>query len=401
MNTSVFNLPTLLGLLLTVSVRAQPVNPHRFEVELGGGALRLPSPYRSGYVFRQQLTGYVSPRVGVALGLNWGSSANFAALGTRNPADPQGRENQPDPAQLGSLYQRTEQMTDLSLVALPVLTRRHQVKVQVGLSAYRRRETGVDTIIYPEPRFPYYEIIPRQTSTLRFVPTVGAGYDFRLSNRWAVGVNGAAYFTGASAPTTTFGLRGTYRFGLIADSLGFAPIRWNEVTWGVRAAGSVVGQNGRSVNLQYRLRFNGGLWAELPLSLTWAMRGEINYAQRGFRAREVRVGSGVRYLAGSGDANYLELPLLFRHEVAYRWHLYGGPYLAFFLNGYSRFDSVPEEPIPAHTVSGLMLGTTHQFTDRLAADLRYQRDLITLSTTPYGGFHSFQLGLTYQIGKKP
>lgn len=400
MNKLVINLHILVSLLLTVSAQAQPTNPSRFELELGGGVLRLPTPYRSGYVFRQQLTGYVSPRIGVALGLSWGSSANFNALNTRNPADTQGWENQPDPAQLSSLYQRTEQMTDLSVVALPVLTRRHQLKVQAGLSAYRSRKTSVDTIVYPEPRFPYYEIVPRQTSTLRFVPVVGAGYDFRLSNRWSVGINGAAYFTGASAPTTTFGLRGAYRFNIIADSLGLAPIRWNEATWGIRAAGSVVADNGRT-NGVYRLRFNGGLWAEVPLSLTWAVRGELTYAQRGFRAREVQYSNNVRAIAGLGNANYLELPLLFRHEVAYRWHLYGGPYLAFFLNGFSRFDGVAEEPVSSHTISGLMLGTSYNLTDRLAVDLRYQRDLITLSSTPYGGFHSFQLGLNYAFGKKP
>ena len=128
------------------------------------------------------------------------------------------------------------------------------------------------------------------------------------------------------------------------------------------------------------------------------MRGELNYAQRAYRQREVRQG-GVRYLPALGNLNYLEMPLLFRHEVAYRWHLYGGPYLAFFLNAYTETDGKRNEPVRSHTVSGLMLGTSYVLTERLGVDLRYQRDLVTLSSTPYGGFHSFQAGLNYTIGK--
>lgn len=372
---------------------------------MGGGLLRLSAPYRNGYFFRQQVTGYITPHVGLALGLGWGSSANLAPLATRDPREPDDKYAQPDPAKVGEFYQRTDQMTDVSVVLLPVLTRRHQVKLQLGVSVYRQRETGVDTLIYPEPRFPNYNIVPRQTTTARLAPVLGVGYDVRLSNRWAVGLNGTAYFTGKNAgtstrPITTVGVRGTYRFSLRADSLGFAPIQWNEATWGVRAAGSAVASNGRA-DSPYRLRFNGGVWTEIPLSLTWTMRGEVNYAQRGYRIRELRR-TGYRVLPGSGNANYLELPLLFSHEVAYRWRVYGGPYLAVYLNGYTESDGVRNPPARSHTVSGLMLGTTYALSNRFAADLRYQRDLVNLSSTPYSDvYHSFQLGLNYTIGKKP
>lgn len=381
-----------LLLLITQYISAQSITRYRFEAETGVGMLHLPSPHRPGWLVRQQLTAYVSPRVGVALGLNWGASANLAPLRTTDPARPPVFPF-PDPAQLRAFYQRNETMTNLSLVALPVLTNRHRIRTQVGLSAYKRREIGIDSIVYLDPRRTYFEQVARITNTTRIVPMAAVGYDFRLSNRWSVGASAMGWFTGDGRPTTSFGAHGTYRFGLPADSLGLRPVDWRAVRYGLRIGAAAVSLNGRSPANVYRIRVNGGVWAELPLSLTWTVRGEINYAQRGYRQREVRQGNG-RYLPAFGNLNYLELPLLFRNEIAYRWHLYGGPHLAFFLNGRTQSDgqSVPTQP---HVNSGLILGAEHQLSDRLSFDIRYQRDLVRLSTTPYGGFHIFQAGLTY------
>lgn len=389
-----------LLLLVTIKLSAQSVTRYRFEVETGVGTLQLPSPYRPGWLVRQQLTGYLSPRMGVALGVNWGASANRTPLRTTDPAGRAGSSfPNPDPAQLREFYQRNETMTNLSLVLLPILTNRHRVRVQVGLSAYKRREIGVDSIIYFGPRRgDYFEQVARVTNTMRVVPTAAVGYDFRLSNRWAAGISATGWFTSNGRPTTSVGVHGVYRFGLPADSLGLRPADWKAVQYGLRAGASAVSLNGRSPASVYRVRFNGGVWAELPLSLTWAVRGELSYAQRGYASREVRQGN-IRYLPAFGNVDYLEMPLLFRHEVAYRWHLYGGPYLAFFLNGYTESDGKRNEPVRPHTVGGLMMGTSYAFTNRLAVDIRYQRDLVTLSSTPYGGFHSFQAVLNYTIGK--
>lgn len=377
-------------LIISSNVLGQSPNRYRFEAEAGVSTLTLPTPYRAGWHIRQQLTGYFRPRLGVALGIGWGASSNNDPLSTFDPAS---REySQPDPAQLRAFYTRQEHMTDLSLVILPILSRRHQVKVQAGISVYRRSEVGVDSIFRENPSSPTYRTIGKFTDTRQAVPMAALSYDFRFSSRWAVGINGTAYFTGNNKPTTTIGLRATYRFGLSADSLGMKPVPWNELRAGVRLGASLVGENGMSPAARYRTRFVGGLWAELPLSLTWAVRGELNYAQRGYRLDEVDLGS-IKYLSGFANLNYLEMPLLFRHEVAYRWHLYTGPYLAFFLNGYTETSGQRNKPVKPSTITGLMFGVSYNLTDRLSADLRYQRDLIQISSTPYGGFHSFQLSL--------
>ena len=382
---------------ISVGAIAQTPENRRFEVEIDVSTLSLPTPYRTGWHVRQQLTGYIKPRLGIALGIGWAASANNDPLHTTDPATG-GRYPQPDPAQLRDFYQRQERMTDLSLVVLPVLTKHHQLKAQIGLSLYRRREIGVDSIFREDPRDPFYRTTAKFINTNRVVPMAALGYDYRISNRWDIGVNGTAYFTGDGAPTTTLGLRGTYRFGLSADSLGMNPIPWNELRAGIRLGTGFVAQNGMGPGSRYRARFTGGLWAELPLSLTWAVRGEVNYAQRGYRSDEVKTGN-LRYLSGFANLNYLEIPILFRHEVAYHWHLYTGPYLAFFLNGYTETEGKRNPPIQQSTVTGLMAGTTYAFTDRLFADLRYQRDLVQIASAPYGGQHSVQLTLGWAFRK--
>ncbi|WP_375443922.1 porin family protein [uncultured Fibrella sp.] len=383
---------SLLICLATYPAFAQ--SPFRFEAETGVSSLRLPTPYRNGWHVRQQLTAYLQPRLGVALGLGWGGSSNNNPLTTQP-----NRYGQPDPNALLDFYNRQERMTDLSAVWLPVLTRRHQLKVQAGLSLQRRREVSIDSIFREQPGLDtYYDALPTYTDQSRVVPMAALGYDYRLSPRWTVGVNAVTYLPANEKAISTIGLRTSYRFNISRDSLGISNGPVEPLTWGVRLVGSRVGENGSSSASSRNItRFVAGLWTEYPLSLTWAMRGEINYAQRGYRFEAYSTG-GRSAIGSQTEATYLEMPLLFRHEAAERWHLYAGPYLAFMLNGTSSSDARPTVAISPHTNSGLMLGADYQLSQKVSIDLRYQRDLLQISTTPYSNsYHSYQLGVNWQI----
>ena len=377
--------------LLTYPGLAQ--TPFRFDAETGVSALRLPQPYRTGWHIRQQLTAYVRPRLGVSLGVGWGGSANNEPLEKNLP-----HSARPNASAILDYYNRQERMTDLTLVALPVLSRRHQLKVQAGLSLQRRREINIDSLFYEVPGNPVYNALPTYTDQRRVMPMVAAGYDFRLSPRWAVGVNAAAYLPADERPITTLGIRTSYRFNVSRDSLGIGPGLGEPLRWGVRLAVNRVGQNGgSSAANQDVTRWVGGLWADYPLSLTWAMRGELNYARRGHRL-DGTTSFGFLFNTIRIDATYLELPLLFRHEAAERWNLYAGPYLAFLLAGTSQQDGNPRQSIQPHTNSGFALGAEYEFVKNLSLDLRYQRDVFQISSTPYSSsFHSYQLGLSWAV----
>ncbi len=383
----------LLLIICLVMYPAFAQTPFRFEAETGISSFRLPQPYRAGWHVRQQLTAYVRPKLGISLSMGWGGSAN------NDPFNTVGTAGRPSPRAILDYYNRQERMTDLSAVWLPVLTRRHQLKLQAGLSLQRRREVNVDSLYrnVPNPDN-FYEAVPIYTDQRRVMPMVALGYDFRLSPRWAVGVNAVAYLPTGEKAIATLGLRTSYRFNISRDSLGIGEGLTEPLTWGVRLAASRVGENGSpSASSRNVTKFVAGLWAEYPLSLTWAMRGEVNYAQRGYRSDPYKAGN--RSSTGTRvEAKYLEVPLLFRHEAAERWHLYAGPYLAFMLGGTSASDVRPSVTISSHTNSGLMLGADYQISNRLSFDLRYQRDLLQISTTPYSNtYHSYQLGVNWQI----
>jgi len=396
MNASSICKSIVLALTLVGMNTVKAQTPYRFEGETSAGVLQVPNVGKNGWFVRQQVTGYVRPRLGVSVGIGWGGAANTDPLNTANTPNVFGR---PDPARLNQFFIRADRMADLSVVVLPILTRRHQLSLRAGLSAYRSNTSRVDSLIFygPSSQNSDYQAVLGNVTTNRVAPMLGGSYDFRFSNRWAMGVQGTAYFTGSNRPVTTFGLRTTYRFNLGADSLGFGAINRSDLRIGVRLAVNLTAGNGGSVKSTYQLRGVGGIWAELPLSLTWRIRGEINYAQRGARVREVQLGN-TTYLGTSLHLNYLEMPLLFRNEVAYHWNLYGGPYLAFMLNGRAENRGEPGT-VEGHTFSGFIVGVDYQLSKRLGIDLRYQRDILRISTTPYGGLHGFQAGLTYTFGK--
>lgn len=398
MNKPLFNSLVSLMLMISVGVSfAQTPDRFRFEAEAGVATLNLPKPYRTGSLYHQQLTGYFSPHWGMALGLHWGSSANRSPLKTiyANQSTTSGGPPQlPDPVALRSFYQRSEQMTNLTFVFRPVLSRRHQVKVQAGLSAYSRREFGVDSVRYIGTDRSYFETVGQYTDKRRVVPMAAIGYDVQLSSRWAVGLSATAYFTGDRQPTTALGLRGTYRFNVLADSLGINTIDTDGLHVGVRAGTTLTSTTGNSPDQVYRARFVGGVWAELPVSLTWALRGEVNYNQRGYRIRGAQT-NGSTYRSGFGNLNYLDLPLFVRYEAAYKWHVYGGPYIAFYLNGYTQTAEKRNPAIKPHTVGGLAFGTSYDLTKKLALDARYSQDLLFLSNSQESNLRGFQVGMTW------
>ncbi|GAB3572906.1 hypothetical protein GCM10027578_33230 [Spirosoma luteolum] len=383
---------TLLLLGLTYSgATAQETYP-RFELELGGGLSCLPNSDPNGWFARQQLTAYLKPRIGISAAIGWAGSANTSPLTLAPNA-----YGLPDPARLDQFYVRMDRMLDLSAVLLPVLTRHHQVSVRVGISAYRSQTTRVDSVIYYNQSGPlYYQTRLNQPVIRQIAPLVGIGYDYRLSNRWSLGIQTTAYLNAPGRQTAwTTGLRTSYQFGLSPEALGFAAIEKEGFRTGLRVAAGVVSTNQRSVAGIYGRGATAGLWAELPLSLTWQFRGELDYAQRNNGTRAMQVGN-FRYPPGTTRLGYLEIPLLFRNEVAYCWHLYSGPYVATLLHANSEIDGIAQ-PVDPHTVVGLMAGADYQLSNRVALDLRYQRDLVQLSRTPHGGLHSFQLGVNWSF----
>ncbi|GAB3248104.1 hypothetical protein GCM10027347_04150 [Larkinella harenae] len=370
-------------LLVSPFALAQSPSDYRWEIAGSGSVLRSSDVSSMGWFIRQQLTYFPHQNIGFSAGLGWGKLADLSSLKTGNTQD------------LANLFYRQHNAAELNVVLAPVRSRRQTVRLSAGLALWRSRAMNVDSVYPKEPQWQQYEIAPRFTDSRRLVPQVGVGYQLNVSSRWLIGLDARAYWTGSAKTATTVGLTAAYRFQLNADSLGISGIDRQDLKAGVRLGATHSVGNGRGISEVYRTRFVGGLWAELPISLTWFARGEISYAQRGYRVYERKQGN-ARYLPAVSSQNFLDWTLLFSHEVAYRWRLFVGPQLALFLNGKADLDGEPVE-VRRRNFGGVVVGTAVQLSDRLQLDGRYQRDLVSFSTNQGGGLNGFQLGINYSL----
>ncbi|MFD1144812.1 hypothetical protein ACFQ4C_27025 [Larkinella insperata] len=377
---SIFSFLNLL-LLAHPDAFSQMPDDYRWEISGSGSGLRSSDVSPTGWFIRQQLTYFPHRNVGVSAGVGWGKLDDLSPLKTGNAQE------------LYNLFYRQHNATELNLVLAPVRSRRQTVRLSAGLALWRTQAMTVDSAYVSDLQRQQYEIIPRFTDARRLVPQVGLGYQVNVSPRWLIGLEARAYWTGGGKTATTVGVTTAYRFRLSADSLGIRRIDRQDLKAGIRLGATHSVGNGRSPSEVYRTRLVGGIWGEVPISLTWFARGEISYAQRGYRVYERRQGN-TRHVPTVSSQNFLDWTILFSHEVAYRWRLFVGPQLAMFLNGKAEADGEPEE-VRRRSFGGMVVGTAVQLSDRLQLDGRYQRDVFSLSTNQGGGLHGFQLGVNY------
>lgn len=301
---------------------------------------------------------------------------------------------------LKNIYDRNIIQSDISLVLRPIATRRHILSLSVGIAALRQITTRADCVyVRLNPLNQQNEIYaqPNVSDQRVATPVVGASYQFRVSPRFALGLDGRLTWGTGGQRISSVGVSGNYRFNVSAASLGLPPIAADELTWGVRGAANISGQYERSAGEVWLTRLAAGVWVQVPVSVSWAMRGELTYVQRGYEV-EKTTQAGYTYLPASSRANYIDATLLFRNELSEHWHLFLGPHLSFFLNGTYQSNGT-SYPVNTGINSGLTLGTSVNITRRIALDARYVRDIIRFGSQPYGGFQGFQLGTSVGLNR--
>lgn len=352
----------------------------RFAFGTTAGQISEGSGQPGGWSVRQQVTYFPTQRVGVALGLNWGSIEQPLT-------DPASAE------QLWRFYVRALNTTDLSVVLRLFDSRRHAIAVQGGGAVLRAKTVHADSVAFltsPLGAVARYNITEDRT----VVPMLGATYQFRFSPRFSAGVEGRWLLT--QQPIRTLGLAATYRFNVSAASLGFSPVAVDELTWGLRAGLNLSGPYERG-NASYRLapRALAGVWLQLPLGLNWQLRPELSYVGRGYDRMPP---SGRRVIDGSDRSHYVDATLLFSTEIMPNWRALLGPNLGFLLNGQFVTDN-QTYPVRPGLNSGLVLGTSVALGRRVALDARYVRDIIQFGSEPYNGYQGFQFGTSIRLGK--
>ena len=199
------------------------------------------------------------------------------------------------------------------------------------------------------------------------------------------------------------------RYSLLLLAVGLALPAAAQTTFGVRAGLNVADVSNTfedfddfGVDAQPRLGFVGGVFAEVPLSPSFAVRPEVLYSQKGARAD---------FNDSDGDLalkiDYLEIPVLARFGVPVSptlgLGLLVGPAVAFKLNeSIDGFDDRDEDVVDAvdyGVVAGGEVGSGPFF-----VDLRYTFGLASVAAeldesedTPRNGV--FSVSGTFKFGR--
>ena len=372
--------------LLWQSALAQDSTRTRFALTTTVGTLTTTDRPETGWQVRQQLAYFPTQQLGIAVGISWGCQRQLQGI------------NSLISSTLIKTYTRDLNTIDASVVLRLIDSRRHLLMISGGVATVSQQTILIDSVYTPTSPPPTSALV-QLTSKDRsdWAPLVGLGYQYKLSPRFAVGAEGRILWAPNGQRISNLGVSATYRFNASAASLGLPVVTADERQWGIRTAVNFSGSYERGYGEQWLARPVAGLWAELPLSLTWAMRGELSYAGRGTERERVEFGS-TTYLSASSRVNYLDASLLFRNEIRPNWHIFIGPHLSFFLNGTYQSGGTAY-PVNKGINSGLTLGTSVNLTRRIALDARYVRDIIRFGSEPYGGFQGFQLGTNIQLGK--
>ncbi|WP_322550298.1 porin family protein [Flavobacterium psychraquaticum] len=129
--------------------------------------------------------------------------------------------------------------------------------------------------------------------------------------------------------------------------------------------------------------FNAGFFIEIPVADKLVFQPEILYSAQGSKSEgPLFVDGSVYNVEATFKFNYINIPLLFKYEIADKFSLEAGPYVGFLTSAKlkANIQGVGSETIDAKdmlksTDFGIAIGMNYEFTDVIFANARYQSGL--------------------------
>jgi Outer membrane protein beta-barrel domain len=340
------------------------------------------------YFFRQKYTHWFTQNIGVSLS-NMRSNQtfdipfeNYQTLNTEN---------------IAKLRQTNNRYLDLSF-ATKFSFKNHEFRFSGGLSANKRYQMQVSEKQYfadlQQTVLTKYNAAEVKVEN-SMLPQLSIGYTYKFSPRWSVGVNAQKYF--GKYPATNMGLSVNYHFNISADSLGFNENKNEKITYGILGGIGFSGSFSQR-NIQKRFIFPYfGFFAEKRLGLTWKTRIELYYAQRGVNYTYKVVGN-TTYLPTKFQSNFIQIPILFKNEFAYKWNYFFGPQFSTFFGGkYSLNNEKQEIRNQGSLTLGSTLGIGYDISPKLSLETRFAFDIISFGSSINAtgfGINDFRFGLS-------
>ncbi len=151
--------------------------------------------------------------------------------------------------------------------------------------------------------------------------------------------------------------------------------------------------------------FNAGFFVEIPVTDKLIFQPEILYSAQGSKSEGIVDGYNVD---ATLKFNYINLPLMFKYQVANKFSLEAGPYIGFLTSAKLKFDveglgsdTVDMKDDVKSTDFGIGVGMNYEFSDVIFANARYQGGLTEIGDSEVGGNSVknsvFQIGLGFRF----
>lgn len=179
----------------------------------------------------------------------------------------------------------------------------------------------------------------------------------------------------------------------------------SKVKYGAKAGinlANIVGDDAGDANMF--VGFNAGMFVEIPIANKLTIQPELLYSAQGSKSSGNL--EGYDYDA-TFKLNYINIPVMFKYQVADKFSLEAGPYVGFVTSAKMKVevsgfgsDTVDMKDMVKSTDFGLGLGMNYEFSDVVFANARYQAGLTQIGDTGEGDDIKnsvFQIGLGFRF----
>jgi hypothetical protein len=140
-----------------------------------------------------------------------------------------------------------------------------------------------------------------------------------------------------------------------------------QTSFGAKAGLNVANLIGDVTDNESLIGFNAGVFVEIPLADSFYIQPELIYSTQGAKFDFPVIGSTDLKL------NYINLPIMFKYDVAKRFYLEAGPQVGFLVA--ADLGDLDVKDSYESTDFGANFGLSYGFTDKIFAQARYNLGL--------------------------
>lgn len=170
--------------------------------------------------------------------------------------------------------------------------------------------------------------------------------------------------------------------------MAFMSVSAQETRFGVKAGANLTTFTGDVEDLDSKVGFHVGGFAEIKLTDKFAVQPEILFSTQGAKEKESSPFGSFEYKT---NLSYLNIPVMAKYYVAEKFSLEAGPQIGFLLSAKAKFDGGGEsgdEDIKDGLKSidfGVNFGAGYDFTENVSVGLRYNLGLSNISDSEGDG----------------